>query len=88
MALSGYKYHHNSDGSFDSICPRCFRTIASGNSIEAIATVEAQHQCSEEDVAVFDPSPCRTERVRVTGIATSSRFAKSDCKGSGGNFSE
>jgi len=40
-----FLHHFNCDGSFDSICMRCFQTIASVNCDTALADAEHQHKC-------------------------------------------
>ena len=41
----------NPDGSYESICPRCYRTVARGSS-EALSFAEESHSCGDE----FSPS--------------------------------
>jgi hypothetical protein len=50
MTNSGFSHRLNNDGSFDSICLRCFRTIASNNHEIALAAVEARHECELADL--------------------------------------
>jgi hypothetical protein len=45
MAHDLFPHRLNRDGSFDSICKRCFQTIASGYSEAALAAAEKQHTC-------------------------------------------
>jgi phage tail protein X len=40
-----FPHRLNRDGSFDSICKRCFQTIASGMSETALAAAEQGHTC-------------------------------------------
>ena len=40
-----YSHRQNRDGSFDSICPRCFRTIAREKTESALRPKEETHDC-------------------------------------------
>ena len=40
-----FPHRRNRDGSFDSICKRCFQTIASCMSETALAAAEKEHMC-------------------------------------------
>jgi hypothetical protein len=42
---SEYAHRQNADGTFDSICLRCFQTICSANSEPELAQSERQHTC-------------------------------------------
>jgi hypothetical protein len=52
--MSGFNHRPNNDGSVDSICLRCFRTIASNNHEWSLAMVESQHECDPKDVMRFE----------------------------------
>lgn len=41
---AGFPLRQNSDGSYDSICPRCFRTVGTG-SLAALKIAEYSHCC-------------------------------------------
>jgi hypothetical protein len=43
--LPSYLHRVNGDGTFDSICIRCFDTIASAKTEEDLATTELEHRC-------------------------------------------
>jgi hypothetical protein len=51
--MSGFAHRPNNDGSVDSICLRCFRTIVSNNHDRSLATVESQHECDPVDLMRF-----------------------------------
>ena len=40
-----FPHRRNRDGSFDSICKRCFQTIASCSSETALSVAETKHTC-------------------------------------------
>jgi hypothetical protein len=40
-----FPHRVNRDGSFDSICKRCFQTIASCSNETALAAAEQEHRC-------------------------------------------
>jgi hypothetical protein len=50
---SGYTRRRNHDGSFDSICLCCFRTVASDDNEARLAERERQHRCANEDLVKF-----------------------------------
>ena len=45
-----FLHRHNSDGSFDSICVRCFATIGSHATSEQLVTAEKTHACDPEQM--------------------------------------
>lgn len=52
--MSGFRHRPNNDGSIDSICLRCFRTVASNNYEWSLAMVESHHQCNPVDLMRFE----------------------------------
>ena len=52
--MSGFSHRPNNDGSVDSICLRCFRTIASNNHEWSLAMLESQHECDLVDLMRFE----------------------------------
>jgi hypothetical protein len=40
-----YPHRHNSNDSWDSICPICFRTVAREKTEGALLTTEKTHEC-------------------------------------------
>ena len=46
-----FNHRRNADGSVDSICLGCFRTVASAHDEKALMTQERQHLCDPEDLA-------------------------------------
>ena len=51
-----FAHRENANGTFDSICLRCFRTVATARSESALREKEQQHACDLEDLHAFDPS--------------------------------
>jgi hypothetical protein len=47
---SSYKHRTNKDGTFDSICLCCYRTIATAHDESLLETAESGHQCKEADL--------------------------------------
>jgi hypothetical protein len=43
--LPSYLHRANNDGTFDSICIRCFETIASAKTEEKLMDAELEHKC-------------------------------------------
>ena len=46
-----YPHRKNRDGSFDSICLRCFATIARAKEVAELKNREKQHVCDEAFLA-------------------------------------
>jgi hypothetical protein len=46
--MNEYTHRENSDGSFDSICMTCYRTIGNALAETALADKEKTHFCSVE----------------------------------------
>jgi hypothetical protein len=44
-SAANYPHKRNKDGSFNSICPVCFRTIASKMTEDELAQEEKKHVC-------------------------------------------
>ena len=42
---STYRHRHNANGSFDSICPYCYLTVASARSEPHLLLLERMHEC-------------------------------------------
>jgi hypothetical protein len=53
---SDFTYRQNGDGSFDSICLDCFRTVGTAESIETLKAPEKQHVCQEDARHVINDS--------------------------------
>jgi hypothetical protein len=49
--LSNNPHRENPDGSFDSICHLCWRTVGSSKREEDLAALEQQHVCRKSDAA-------------------------------------
>ncbi len=53
---SEFHYRRNADGTWDSICLRCFLTIGTAARIEELADLEAAHSCySKKPAKAEDP---------------------------------
>lgn len=50
--------HRNQDGSFISICPTCFRTIAAARQEGDLISCEKKHACSSDDLAFLPKFGC------------------------------
>ena len=48
--MAVFAHRRNQDGSFDSICPRCFRTIANSQAEDNLAQTESRHTCDPVDL--------------------------------------
>jgi hypothetical protein len=68
---SGFATRPNPDGSFDSICLHCFRTVATRHSKAELVEVERGHRCETVDLdSTF---------VRTIQAGASVRFSKVKC---------
>jgi hypothetical protein len=65
-----FSYHENKDGTIDSICLHCYRTVCScsGTSPDNCAPAELRHKCNPDDVARL--SVKRTDQ-NVTDVGSS-----------------
>jgi hypothetical protein len=52
-SANGFPQRQNRDGSYDSICPRCFLTVAKGLSPRELDVEERIHICSPIDLATI-----------------------------------
>jgi hypothetical protein len=43
-----FRYRHHPDGNLDSICLKCYRTVATAKSLDVLAKAEEQHDCRLE----------------------------------------
>lgn len=50
MADAPFPHRKNADGTYDSICNRCFATIATEHDQDDLLAQEAGHVCKEEDL--------------------------------------
>jgi len=85
--IAFYPHRRNKDGSYDSICPTCFVTVAFGKSEVELMKLDAQHVCAFSTLSQrgFDrnvllrkkPNPTPTSRLRsVSGAGPSANFRK------------
>jgi hypothetical protein len=70
---TGYSYRNNQDGTVDSICRCCFRTVGTAHNEEALFASELTHRCSEDNIRHFEreknslinwPDPYQERRFR------------------------
>lgn len=45
LAAAEFQYRNNGDGTWDSICLRCFLTVGTSRSIEELVDMEKAHNC-------------------------------------------
>src|SRR3954452_16683815 len=57
-----FPHRHNTDGSFDSICPRCVITIATAMDESDLSHSEAVHECDPVLVAYYGRMCRQSER--------------------------
>ena len=49
--LPFYPHRQNRDGSFDSICLRCFATVANARNVEELHSYDKEHVCDATSLA-------------------------------------
>ena len=79
---SGFIHRRKSDGAVDSICLRCFRTIASNNHETALAAAEARHECEPADLIRLQGWV--NDRARVNRSTKSGRLIEPPLKRTSG----
>jgi hypothetical protein len=72
MAEIRFLYHKRLDGSLDSICMRCFGTVAMGRSEAELEKPNAQHIC-EESVLTQRAGDQSRRRIDTTPAVDSRR---------------
>ncbi len=53
-----FQYRNNGDGTWDSICLRCFLTVGTARSIEELVDMEKAHSC-------YSKKPPKAQRTSV-----------------------
>jgi len=54
-----FPHRRNPDGSFDSICPKCFRTVATRRNEADLAQDERDHVCEDDAIDFPPPDPVK-----------------------------
>jgi hypothetical protein len=72
---SAFHHRKNTDGTFDSICPVCFRTVASAKNESQLAELEHEHIC-EEPLIHDSQNLFQSILSRREAITSRSRFPK------------
>jgi hypothetical protein len=54
---AAFSHRQLSDASWESICLRCFRTVAVATTEDVLREAEAQHTCSIADLRWLSPMP-------------------------------
>jgi hypothetical protein len=71
-----FAHRQNLDGTFDSICLRCFLTVVRSEQLSGIGTLEAKHSCFDvwrrKRQEAISPSPSLNRRTLTDLIADSS----------------
>jgi hypothetical protein len=49
--IAFYPHRQNRDGSFDSICLKCFATVANAREVTELRSYEKEHICDESFLA-------------------------------------
>ena len=66
FAKSNYAHSLNEEGTFHSICLRCFRTAASEDSEARLAEAEGQHQCVAGELETMRGHPRRWHGLKAS----------------------
>jgi hypothetical protein len=54
ISIEKFPHRRNRDGTFDAICPRCYRTIATVNNEDALTETEHDHICEKPYLMAID----------------------------------
>ena len=46
MSIPQFPHRHNPDGTYDSICTKCFATVGTSETEENLVEAEAKHTCN------------------------------------------
>jgi hypothetical protein len=63
-AEAKFPHRHNADGTWDSICKRCFNTVAHCETESELALHEKEHVCglSHEPASAFKSPPMQLQK--------------------------
>lgn len=50
IPVTRFPHHLNLNGMFDSICPKCYRTVAEESDEKVLRKTERLHRCAVEDL--------------------------------------
>jgi hypothetical protein len=67
-----FPHRKNNDSSFDSICPRCFRTISTRGIEGDLAQDERSHLCAGDSLG----QRIQAERIHSSDLSCLSRYDK------------
>ena len=66
-----FKHRANPDGTYDSICLRCFCTAVRRVKQEALESQESLHSCDPDDFLRFAPYQCKETTAKTNDAAIS-----------------
>jgi hypothetical protein len=72
-----FAHRRNRNGSYDSICTKCYATVASAESEEALSSLESAHVCDPFTLALIEQNSFLTP-IPVSGLAAWSSNAGAD----------
>lgn len=58
-----FPHRENDDGSFDSICPACFRTVTRTQFEAELAEAEREHICDPANLAEIEKASAEIEKA-------------------------
>jgi hypothetical protein len=74
-----FPHRHNADGTHDSICCRCYATIATEHDQDDLLAQEAEHVCREEDLLRIQyPEVWLEEKFGVPAASALQELQKKD----------
>jgi hypothetical protein len=65
-----FRHRENQDGSWDSICMRCYLTAAHSYGEQPLASAELEHHCDETSWLFKEPVPAVARAPRVAPLAS------------------
>jgi hypothetical protein len=79
MSDESFTHRPNPDGSYDSICRRCFSTIATEHDQNGLLAQESGHVCNEEDLLrIQNPEAWRQEKFGIPAAPPAVRDKATD----------
>lgn len=77
---TSYAHRHNSDGSYDSICTKCYSTVATAESEGSLASSESAHICQPSALYLANQGsiPERTPMLLLRQVAGNNRVSDNE----------
>ena len=82
VSVQGFRHRRNGDGTWDSICLRCYLTAARKLTEQELLAVEAGHECDESSWILKNTAAAESRGVGVAGSSFAGASARwFECSG-------